>query len=46
MLTGGVLQLLQGSLLGQAYGAYVVVLHNEFGWSRTLLSGASALREM
>ncbi len=46
MLTGAVLQLLQGSLLGQAYGAYVVVLHAEFGWSRTVLSGASALREM
>ena len=46
VLTGAALQLLQGSLLGQAYGAYVVVLHHEFGWSRTLLSGASALREM
>lgn len=46
VLTGAVLQLLQGSLLGQAYGAYVVVLGREFGWSRTLLSGASALREM
>ncbi len=32
--------------MSQAYGAYVVVLHAEFGWSRTLLSGASALREM
>ena len=46
VLTGAVLQLLQGALLGQSYGAYVVVLHQEFGWSRTLLSGASALREM
>jgi MFS family permease len=46
VLTGAVLQLLQGSLMGQAYGAYVVVLTNEFGWSRTVLSGASALREM
>lgn len=45
VFTGGVLQLLQGSLLGQAYGAYVVVLSAEFGWSRTVLSGASALRE-
>lgn len=40
------LQFLQGSLLGQAYGAYVVVLASEFGWSKTLLSGASAMREM
>src|SRR5690606_13805110 len=45
VLAGGVLQLLQGSLLGQAYGAYVVVLSNELGWSRTVLAGASALRE-
>jgi len=43
---GAVMQLLQGTLLGQAYGAYVVVLHREFGWSRTLLSGASAVRDM
>lgn len=43
---GAVMQLLQGTLLGQAYGSYVVVLHREFGWSRTLLSGASAVREM
>jgi len=46
VLTGAVLTLLQGALLGQAYGSYVVVLSAEFGWSRTLLSGASALREM
>ena len=40
------LQLLQGTVLGQSYGAYAVVLREEFGWSKTLLSGASALREM
>ena len=27
----------------QSYGAYTVVLHQEFGWSMTLLSGAYAL---
>ncbi len=43
---GAAMQLLQGTLLGQAYGSYVVVLHRDFGWSRTLLSGASAVREM
>ena len=43
---GAGMQLLQGTLLGQAYGAYVVVLHRDFGWSRTILSGASAVREM
>ena len=45
-LAGSVLQLLQGTVLGQSYGAYAVVLREEFGWSKTLLSGASALREM
>jgi sugar phosphate permease len=38
-------QFVQSVLLGQAYGAYVVLLRDEFGWSKTLLSGASALRE-
>ena len=36
---------MQSALLGQAYGAYVVLLREEFGWSRTLLSAASSLRE-
>ena len=40
------IQLLNGALLGQAFGAYVVVLHQEFNWSKTVLSGASSLREM
>ncbi|GIW18985.1 MAG: MFS transporter [Tepidiforma sp.] len=42
---GGALQALQAALLGQAYGAYVVLLRDEFGWSKTLLSAASSLRE-
>ncbi len=42
---GGALQALQAALLGQAYGAYVVLLREEFGWSKTLLSAASSLRE-
>lgn len=33
------------ALMGQAYGAYVVLLREEFGWSKTMLSAASALRE-
>lgn len=45
-LAGSVLQLLQGTVIGQSYGAYAVVLREEFGWTKTLLSGASALREM
>jgi len=40
-----VLQALPSGLLQQAYGAYVVLLEREFGWSRTALSGAfSAIR--
>lgn len=42
---GAALQLLQSALLGQAYGAYVVLLRDEFGWSKTMLSAASSLRE-
>lgn len=45
VVAGAGLQLLQNALLGQAYGAYVVLLRTEFGWSTTFLSGASALRE-
>ncbi len=37
--------MLHSALMGQAYGAYVVLLREEFGWSKTLLSGASSLRE-
>ncbi len=39
------MQFLQAAFLGQAYGAYVVVLREEFGWSKTLLSAASSMRE-
>lgn len=42
---GGALQLLGSAFMQQAYGAYVVLLQAEFGWSKTLLSGASSLRE-
>jgi sugar phosphate permease len=45
VVAGATVQFLQSALLGQAYGAYVVLLRDEFGWSKTLLSGASALRE-
>ena len=45
VFAGAGVQALQNALLGQAYGAYVVLLRAEFGWSTTFLSGASALRE-
>ena len=36
-------QLLVGGLLNQAYGAYVVLLREQFGWSKTALSAAFSL---
>ncbi len=45
VIAGAGVQMLQNALLGQAYGAYVVLLRDDFGWSTTFLSGASALRE-
>lgn len=39
------LQALQAALFGQAYGAYVPLLHAELGWSKTMLSAAASLRE-
>jgi MFS family permease len=37
------IQLLVGALLNQAYGAYVVLLREEFGWSKTMLAAAFSL---
>ncbi len=42
---GAALNVFQSALLGQAYGSYVVLLREEFGWSKTMLSAASSLRE-
>jgi hypothetical protein len=41
-LTIGV-QLLVGGLMNQAYGAYVVMLRDDFGWSKTSLSAAFSM---
>ena len=40
------LQFLQSSLLMQSFGAYVAVLRDDQGWSKTALSGAAALQQM
>jgi MFS family permease len=40
------LQFLQAGLLHNAFGAYFAVLTDEFGWSKTALSGAAALQPM
>jgi MFS family permease len=37
------LEVLIGALVFHAYGAYVVLLREEFGWSRTLFSAAFAM---
>lgn len=39
----GGIQLLSGLLWMQSYGAYVVLLQDEFGWSKALVAGAFAL---
>jgi sugar phosphate permease len=41
--TGAVIQLMTGGLLNQSYGAYVVVLAQDMGWSKTTLSAAFSL---
>jgi MFS family permease len=40
------IQFLQAGLLHNSFGAYFAVLMNEFGWSKTALSGAAALQPM
>ncbi len=43
---GAGIQFLQAALLHQAFGAYLAVLTDERGWSKTALSGAAALQPM
>ena len=43
VLASGGIHLLSGLLWMQSYGAYVVLLQAEFGWSKTLVAGAFAL---
>jgi MFS family permease len=40
---GFTIEALIGSLMFHAYGAYLVLLRDEFGWSKTLLSAAFAM---
>jgi MFS family permease len=40
---GFLLEALMGALLFHAYGAYVVVLRREFGWSKTMFSAAFSM---
>lgn len=43
---GALLQVLQGGLMQQSFGAYVAVLAAERGWSKTALSGGAALMSL
>jgi sugar phosphate permease len=43
---GFTLQVLSGGLYFHSFGAYFVYLHDEFGWSRTLLAGAFSLARL
>lgn len=46
VLGGFILQGVTGGVFGQAFGAYFVHLQAEFGWSRTVLSGAFSLGQI
>jgi MFS family permease len=46
VLAASGIQVLQTALLMQAYGAYVVVLREEFGWSKTALAAAFSLQRV
>jgi len=43
---GSGMQFLQSALLLYAFGAYVAVLRDDFGWSKTALAGASTLHQL
>lgn len=43
---GAGLQFLYAALLLQAFGAYVAVLSEEFGWSKTVLAGGAAIQSV
>ncbi|MDA0815389.1 MAG: MFS transporter [Chloroflexi bacterium] len=40
---GSIIQFLVGALMNQAFGGYAAALSREFGWSRSLISGAFAM---
>ena len=43
---GCAMQFLQSCLLLQAFGAYVAILRDDMGWSKTQLAGAAALHQV
>ena len=43
---GFVIQFLTGGLLQQSFGAYVSIFREQFGWSKTALSGAYSMQQL
>ena len=43
---GGLVQFTGAILFFQAFGAYFLLIEDEFGWSKTLLAGAFALARL
>ena len=43
---GFVNQMIAGALLQRSYGAYVVLLREEFGWSKAALSGVFSMQQI
>src|SRR5262245_19399234 len=47
MVSAGMgIQFMISGLLNQSFGAYVVLLREEFGWSKTALSAAYSLQQV
>lgn len=44
--TGMVIQAMVNLLLGSAFGSYVAVLQQDYGWSKTTFSGAYAMQQI
>lgn len=39
-------QMFQNAMVMQAFGGYMVLLQRDFGWSKTLLSGAASMQQL
>ena len=46
VVAGFLIQMLNGGLFMHSFGAYFIYIREEFGWSRTVLSGAFSLQQM
>src|SRR3990172_7775122 len=46
VVSGFGIQFLSAGLLSQSYGAYVVLLREDFGWSKTALSAAYSMQQV